>query len=112
MGKLNVCFLALLISSGGTLYYHITRSRRFLTFPSSPSQTIGYPFDIIKTRIQASKKNQIKGMYATAVELVEEANGRVIAGLYRGFGLKLVRAVPASMIGFTTYEFVAGQLRQ
>jgi hypothetical protein len=45
------------------------------------------------------------------VELVQEANGRVFAGLYRGFGLKLMRAVPASMIGFTTYEFVATQIR-
>jgi solute carrier family 25 carnitine/acylcarnitine transporter 20/29 len=50
-------------------------------------------------------------MYATALELVEEANGQVITGLYQGFGLKLVRAIPASMIGFTTYEYVAGQLR-
>jgi hypothetical protein len=28
-------------------------------------------------------------------------------GLYRGFGLKLVRSVPASMIGFVVYEQVA-----
>lgn len=80
---------------------------------------MGYPFDIIKTRIQAqamitdtttnSKMN--KGIYQTGVELVQEANGHVIKGLYRGFGLKLLRSVPASMIGFTTYEFVAGQLR-
>jgi solute carrier family 25 carnitine/acylcarnitine transporter 20/29 len=78
-------------------------------------QTVGYPFDIIKTRIQAhaiadnSKMNM--GIYRTAVELVQEANGHVIQGLYRGFGLKLLRSVPASMIGFTTYELVAGKLR-
>jgi solute carrier family 25 carnitine/acylcarnitine transporter 20/29 len=47
----------------------------------------------------------------TAKELIQEANGRVIAGLYKGFGLKLVRSVPASMIGFTTYEWVAEKLR-
>jgi solute carrier family 25 carnitine/acylcarnitine transporter 20/29 len=51
------------------------------------------------------------GIYRTAVELVQEANGHVIQGLYRGFGLKLLRSVPASMIGFTTYELVAGKLR-
>jgi hypothetical protein len=50
-------------------------------------------------------------MYGTAKQLVAEADGRVFAGLYRGFGLKLVRAVPASMIGFTTYEWVASRLR-
>lgn len=44
------------------------------------------------------------------MKLVEEANGNIIRGLYRGFMLKLVRAVPASMIGFTTYEFVANRL--
>ncbi len=71
---------------------------------------MGYPFDIIKTRIQASPNNGAS-VYGTALELVKEANGRVMAGLYRGFGLKLVRAVPASMIGFTTYEWVAERVR-
>ncbi len=68
---------------------------------------MGYPFDIIKTRIQAAPLQQ--GIYATAIELIQEANG--IGGLYRGFGLKLVRAVPASMVGFLTYETVAGFIR-
>jgi hypothetical protein len=72
-------------------------------------QGVGYPADIIKTRIQASSSN--KGIYQTGVELLAEANGNIIGGLYRGFGLKLVRSVPASMIGFTAYEFVAARLR-
>lgn len=42
----------------------------------------------------------------TARTIIQEANGNAIQGLYRGFGLKLVRSVPASMIGFTTYELV------
>lgn len=70
-------------------------------------QAVGYPFDIIKTRIQAAPQHQ--GIYTTALELVREANG--IGGLYRGFGLKLVRAIPASMVGFLTYETVAGFIR-
>lgn len=65
---------------------------------------VGYPFDLIKTRIQAS--NQQQTILGTARTLVQEANGNVFQGLYRGFGLKLVRSVPASMIGFTTYELV------
>jgi hypothetical protein len=46
-----------------------------------------------------------KSIWATAVELRSEPGG-----LYRGFGLKLVRAIPASMIGFTVYEFVKNEL--
>lgn len=46
-----------------------------------------------------------KTIWATAVELRSEPGG-----LYRGFGLKLVRAIPASMIGFTVYEFVKNEL--
>ena len=64
---------------------------------------VGYPFDLIKTRIQAS--HGAKGIIETAVELQKEGN------LYRGFGLKLVRSVPASMIGFCIYEYVSGKLR-
>ncbi|KAG7336588.1 mitochondrial carrier protein [Nitzschia inconspicua] len=78
-------------------------------FAATMAWGVGYPFDIIKTRIQATSSH--KSVYATAMELVQEANGSVVRGLYRGFGLKLVRSVPASMITFTTYEWVAGQLR-
>lgn len=68
---------------------------------------VGYPFDLIKTRQQAG--NNLKVM-ETALKLIEEADGRVIQGLYGGFRLKLLRAVPASMIGFTVYELVKSQL--
>lgn len=46
-----------------------------------------------------------KGIWSTTQELLREPGG-----LYRGFGLKLVRAVPASMIGFCVYEQVSKQL--
>jgi solute carrier family 25 carnitine/acylcarnitine transporter 20/29 len=75
-------------------------------------QAVGYPFDIIKTRIQANPNSSTASIYGTGLQLVKEANGNVMRGLYKGFGLKLVRAIPASMIGFTTYEWVAAQLRQ
>ena len=65
---------------------------------------VGYPADVIKTRIQASSAANPLGILATARLLIQEANGW--RGLYRGFGLKLVRSVPASMIGFGVYEFV------
>ena len=78
---------------------------------------VGYPADLIKTRIQAnasvssnSNSNSIRGIRATALELIREADGKVGLGLYRGFGMKLVRSVPASMIGFTVYETVKEQI--
>lgn len=68
--------------------------------------TVGYPADLIKTRIQASSSSSSLGIVATGRLLIREADGDVWRGLYRGFGLKLVRSVPASMIGFCVYEFV------
>lgn len=73
-------------------------------FAATVAWGVGYPFDLIKTRIQAS--SQPETILGTARTLVQEANGNAIQGLYRGFGLKLVRSIPASMIGFTTYELV------
>lgn len=73
---------------------------------------VGYPADLIKTRIQhaSSSTTHPAGIVETAQQLIAEANGRVLAGLYRGLGLKLVRAVPASMIGFSVYEMVKKQV--
>ena len=69
---------------------------------------VGYPADLIKTRQQAGSSKL--GILATGKEIIAEANGNVIKGLYRGFSLKLVRAVPGSMIGFSVYELVKKQL--
>lgn len=76
---------------------------------------VGYPADLIKTRIQSSstsKPSLHRGICETARILIQEANGRVLAGLYKGFGLKLLRAIPASMIGFTTYEMMKSNLER
>ena len=45
-------------------------------------------------------------MFQTAQILIQESGGRPIQALYRGFGLKLLRAIPASAIGFSMYEWV------
>lgn len=70
-------------------------------FAASTAWAVGYPFDLIKTRIQAGSG---KGILATAKDIVNESGGR---GLYEGFTLKLFRAIPASAIGFLTYETAA-----
>jgi solute carrier family 25 (mitochondrial carnitine/acylcarnitine transporter), member 20/29 len=69
---------------------------------------VGYPADLIKTRIQASSSS-VDGHNPTitirdvARDIVRKSGYR---GLYQGFGLKLVRSIPASMIGFSVYELV------
>jgi len=70
---------------------------------------VGYPFDIVKTRIQAPGA-QDKSVVSTMKDIVRESNGRVIAGLYKGFGLKLAKAVPSSAINFFVYEKVVKYL--
>lgn len=73
-------------------------------FAATTAWGVGYPFDLIKTRIQAGSGT---GILATVKALVDESGGRVVQGLYKGFSLKLVRAIPASAIGFLTYETAA-----
>lgn len=68
---------------------------------------VGYPADLIKTRIQAGTASA--GILGTAQAIVRQGGW---TALYRGFGLKLVRSIPASMIGFTTYEIVKAQIER
>lgn len=82
----------------------------FLFYVMISSKVVGYPFDIIKTRHQANPCSS-NTITKTAIELIHESNGRPVYAFYRGFGLKLLRAIPASMIGFTTYEVVADHIR-
>ena len=76
-------------------------------FAATTAWGVGYPFDLIKTRIQAGSGN---GIISTAKEIVNESSGRPFQGLYKGFSLKLFRAIPASAIGFLTYETAAKSL--
>mmetsp|Transcript_25656 Transcript_25656/g.61664 ORF Transcript_25656/g.61664 Transcript_25656/m.61664 type:complete len:301 (-) Transcript_25656:120-1022(-) len=76
-------------------------------FAATTAWGVGYPFDLIKTRIQAGSG---KGIISTAKDIVNESSGRPFQGLYKGFSLKLFRAIPASAIGFLTYETAAKSL--
>ena len=81
-------------------------------FAATTAWGVGYPFDLIKTRIQAGKS---MGIIPTAKEIIRESStsdgGRASCyGLYRGFGLKLLRSIPASAIGFLVYETAAKML--
>mmetsp|Transcript_15818 Transcript_15818/g.34237 ORF Transcript_15818/g.34237 Transcript_15818/m.34237 type:complete len:301 (+) Transcript_15818:261-1163(+) len=76
-------------------------------FAATTAWAVGYPADLIKTRIQAGSG---EGIFATAKDIVNESGGRGVLGLYNGFSLKLLRAVPASAIGFLIYETAAKYL--
>ena len=65
---------------------------------------VGYPFDVIKTRIQGVAGGERVGVNAMARRLLAEAGGHYGRAFYTGFGLKLLRAVPMSAIGFYAYE--------
>lgn len=78
-------------------------------FAAATAWGVGYPFDIVKTRIQASMEP--KSVWQTTVEIMKESRGNPVAALYKGFSLKLAKAVPASAINFFVYETVADKLR-
>jgi solute carrier family 25 carnitine/acylcarnitine transporter 20/29 len=80
-------------------------------FAAFTAWAVGYPFDIIKTKIQAVEGSQGKTVMQATKEILEESNGRPFRALYRGFGLKICKAVPASAINFFVYESVAEELR-
>lgn len=80
-------------------------------FAAFTAWAVGYPFDIIKTKIQAAEGPEGKTVVQATKEILQESNGRPFMALYRGFGLKICKAVPASAVNFFVYESVAAELR-
>mmetsp|Transcript_10672 Transcript_10672/g.23133 ORF Transcript_10672/g.23133 Transcript_10672/m.23133 type:complete len:306 (-) Transcript_10672:101-1018(-) len=77
-------------------------------FAASVAWGVGYPFDLIKTRIQAGLVDGVVEATRDIVARGQKEGLGPIRSLYRGFSLKLARAVPASAIGFVTYEYALG----
>lgn len=75
---------------------------------------VGYPFDVIKTRIQGLKAENgvLELPYGVSATAREMAKLDGVGVFYRGFGLKLARAIPMSMIGFFVYEATAKEIRR
>ncbi|CAM9360318.1 unnamed protein product [Discosporangium mesarthrocarpum] len=65
---------------------------------------VGYPFDVIKTRLQGHVEGSV---WSAARDMYQAEGGGVF---WRGLGLKLMRAVPMSMIGFFAYETAAREM--
>ena len=72
---------------------------------------VGYPADVLKTRIQGSPRS-MSLTQASRDLLKREPPGVVnaVRALYRGLGLKLLRAVPSSAVNFSVYEWTKRRL--
>uniref|UniRef100_A0A8D0GU23 Solute carrier family 25 member 47 n=1 Tax=Sphenodon punctatus TaxID=8508 RepID=A0A8D0GU23_SPHPU len=66
---------------------------------------VATPMDVIKTRMQADGQGQLKykGLIHCTRESIREEGGRI---LFKGLGLNCIRAFPANMMVFVTYEAV------
>jgi len=80
-------------------------------FAATVAWIVGYPFDVIKTRIQAGRAT---GVWDATRDLITfTQNGEriylspsaAIQRLWSGLELKLARSIPASAIGFLVYEY-------
>eukprot|EP00873_Tetraselmis_striata_P003893 jgi/Tetstr1/424157/TSEL_014763.t1 len=63
-------------------------------FAATVAWAVGYPFDPIKTRIQAAAAagGRVPSVSETASDMLRETGGNPLRAFYRGFGLKLARA--------------------
>jgi len=63
------------------------------------------PMDVIKSRMQTDESDQqkYKGLIHCARESVRKEGAKV---LFKGLGLNCIRAFPANMVVFVTYEAV------
>ena len=81
------------------------------TFAEAVAWGVGYPADLVKTRVQAHAARsaaagmlRAPGLAETCAAMLRESGGDVLRAFYRGFDLKLLRAVPASAVSFFAYE--------
>jgi solute carrier family 25 carnitine/acylcarnitine transporter 20/29 len=85
-------------------------------FAATLAWVIGYPFDLIKTRIQAGRAASVWDATVDLITIKDPITSQktyldtssAIRKLWSGLELKLARAVPASAIGFVAYEYVLG----
>lgn len=84
-------------------------------FAAAVAWGVGYPADLVKTRVQAraaaaaaaggaTAMRSAPGLAETCAAMLRESGGDVLRAFYRGFDLKLLRAVPASAVSFFAYE--------
>lgn len=81
-------------------------------FAATVAWAVGYPADIVKTRVQSPRSHGAPppSVLGAAAELLAESGGSPLRAFYRGFGLKLARAVPMNAVAFVVYERAKGAL--
>ena len=72
------------------------------------SNTILFPADVVKSQVQAEAGPGRRADYGRRLAALYRLEG--VRGLYRGFGVTLLKAVPANAVIFGTYEYVSRRL--
>jgi hypothetical protein len=67
-----------------------------------------FPADVVKTRMQTSERYAKLGFIGSLNAIGRESGLR---GLYRGWGITIIRAIPANAIIFFAYEKTSETLR-
>lgn len=68
---------------------------------------VGYPLDVVKTRMQTSSAGSSAGIVATGKHIVRSEG---VGSLYKGVGPPLLSLSILNMTTFTSYSFFHGQL--
>ncbi|XP_022910160.1 mitochondrial ornithine transporter 1 [Onthophagus taurus] len=71
--------------------------------------TVTYPADVVKSRVQISKKTATKGLVGMLYQI---GRNEGVRALYSGLTPTLVRTVPATAVLFLTYEYSKKVLHQ
>ena len=77
-------------------------------FAGAISQTVSFPCDVARRRMQLSKMLPDSKSYNTVwstLKTVYKQNG-IVHGLYRGLSINYIKVVPQQAVAFTVYEFV------
>lgn len=77
------------------------------------AQTLSYPLDVVRRRIQLSKmlpeSHKYDVRWYRILHIIYKEDG-VIKGLYRGMSINYIRAMPMMAMSFTVYELVKQML--
>lgn len=72
------------------------------------SQTVSFPLDVVRRRMQLAKvlpeSHKYESMVSTLVTVYKDHG--ISKGLYRGLSTSYIRVVPQQAIAFTVYEFM------
>ena len=76
-------------------------------FAGAISQTVSFPFDVARRRMQLANvlpdSHKYKTMWSTLRSVYREHG--ISNGLYRGLSINYIRVVPQQAVAFTVYEF-------